>query len=96
MDLVTSILKPSSLADIFVYLIFFGALAVLFVMPEKNETPMYLLFGIIFCCILDFMRTRVDRFPIPGSEPNGFFTYNLQISMALITYKNARMIMRRR
>jgi len=99
MDFVIDLLKPASLADVFIYVIFFTALGVLFTMPEKNETPMYLLFGIIFACILDLMRTRVveagGRFPIPGSDAKGFFTFMLHIAMAMLPFITAGMIRRR-
>jgi hypothetical protein len=99
MDFVIDLLKPASLADVFIYAIFFSALGVLFTMPEKNEIPLYLVFGIIFCCILDLMRMRVaasgGRFPIPGSDAKGFFTFLLHIAMAMMPFITAGMIRRR-
>ncbi len=99
MDLIAKLLLPHSLADIFVYVIFFSALGVLFTMPEKNETPLYLVFGIIFGCILDLMRVRVaesgGRFPIPGSDAKGFFTFLLHIALAMMPFITAGMIRRR-
>jgi hypothetical protein len=99
MDFIVDMLKPNSLADVFVYALFFVALGILFTMPEKNEFPMYLLFGLIFCCIIDFMRQQVidtgGRFPIPGSEPKGFFTFLLHIAMGMLPFITAGMIRRR-
>ena len=99
MDFVIGLLKPASLADVFIYVIFFSILGVLFTMPEKNETPMYLLFAMIFCCIVDLMRTRVveagGRFPIPGADAKGFFTFMLHIAMAMLPFITAGMIRRR-
>jgi hypothetical protein len=99
MDFVIDLLKPASLADVFIYAIFFSALGVLFTMPEKNEIPLYLLFGIIFACIIDLMRMRVadngGRFPIPGSDAKGFFTFILHIAMAMMPFITAGMIRRR-
>lgn len=99
MDFFIDLLKPASLADVFIYAIFFSTLGVLFTMPEKNEIPLYILFGIILCCILDLMRMRVaatgGKFPIPGSDAKGFFTFLLHIAMAMLPFINAGMIRRR-
>ena len=95
MDFVIDLLKPASLADVFIYAIFFATLGVLFTMPEKNEIPMYLLFAMIFFCIIDLMRMRVEKFPIPGSGEKGFFTFILHIAMAMTPYITAGMIRRR-
>jgi hypothetical protein len=99
MDFFVDLLRPGSLADVFIYAIFFSILGVLFTMPEKNEIPLYLVFGVIFCCIIDLMRMRVQasgsRFPIPGSDPKGFFTFLLHIAMAMLPFITAGMIRRR-
>jgi hypothetical protein len=99
MDFVIDLLKPGSLADVFIYAIFFSALGVLFTMPEKNETPLYLVFAVIFFCIIDLMRMRVQanggRFPIPGSDAKGFFTFILHIAMGMVPFITAGMIRRR-
>jgi hypothetical protein len=95
MDVILETLRPQSLADVFIYAIFFTVLGVLGAMPEKNETPMYILFGLILLCILDLMRTRVERFPIPGSDDKGFFTFIIHIAMAMFPFIVAGMIRRR-
>jgi hypothetical protein len=99
MDFIVDLLRPGSLADIFIYAIFFTALGVLFTMPEKNEIPLYLVFAVIFACIVDLMRMRVQanggRFPIPGADAKGFFTFILHIAMAMIPFITAGMIRRR-
>lgn len=95
MEMVINLIKPQSLADVFIYAIFFCVLGVLFTMPEKNEFPMYLLFAIIFCCIIDLMRTRVAKFPIPGADNKGFFTFIIHIGMSMLPFVTAGMIRRR-
>ncbi|MCU0511469.1 MAG: hypothetical protein MUE40_02760 [Anaerolineae bacterium] len=85
MEAVLNLLRPESLAHIFLYVLFFLGLVLLFVIPEKNETPQYLVFAMLFMVIVAFLRTRAapGSFPVPGSENNGFFTFLLHIAIAI-------------
>lgn len=85
MENVLDIIKPSSIADIFIYVILIMSVIVLGVMPEKNEQPQYLMFGVIFLSIIDLVRNEAPAgtFPIPGLDNNGFATYMIHIIMAL-------------
>lgn len=85
MDQVMTILRPDTLAAIFLYILFFLGLALLLVIPEKNETPQYLVFAFIFIVVVDFLRARDPRgFPIPGSTHNGFFTFMIHLLIAIL------------
>lgn len=87
MDAIVDLLRPDALAHLFLYVLFFLGLVLLFVMPEKNEIPQYLVFALIFIVIIDFLRTRdPNGFPVPGAEHNGFFTFLIHIAMAMIPF----------
>jgi hypothetical protein len=85
MENVLEIIKPSSIADIFLYIILIMSVLVLAVMPEKNETPQYLMFAVIFLTIIDLVRNAAPSgtFPIRGLDNNGFATYLIHIMMAI-------------
>jgi hypothetical protein len=84
MDQIGNILRPDTVAAIFLYILFFLGLVLLFVIPEKNETPQYLVFGMVFLVIVDFLRARSTDFPIPGSDNQGFFTFLIHIAIAIM------------
>jgi hypothetical protein len=85
MESILEIIKPSSIADIFIYIILIMSVIVLAVMPEKNEQPQYLMFAVIFLSIIDLVRNEAPSgtFPIPGLDDNGFATYLIHIMMAI-------------
>lgn len=87
MESFLEIVRPSSLADIFIYLTFFMTLIMLAVMPEKNEQPQYMLFATVFLCIIDLVRNvpgASATFPLPGFDNRGFGTFLIHITMALL------------
>ena len=85
MDEIMNVLRPDTLGAIILYILFFLSLALLFVIPEKNEMPQYLIFGLIFAVVVDFLRARdPGGFPIPGSTHKGFFTFLLHIAIFVL------------
>ncbi|GEM_PF-625600 len=53
---VGALLRPSSLSDIFIYIIFFLSLIASFVIPEKNVQAPYMMYTVILGCIIDLLR----------------------------------------
>lgn len=87
MDEILAILRPDSLGEIIIYVIFFMALLMLFFTPEKNEQANYLTFGIMFCALIDLARGRTGGpIPIEGFDDTGFGTMLIHIYMAIIPF----------
>jgi len=87
-----SLIQPNSLGDVFIYILFFGALIASGIMPEgKNSQPIYLMFAVIFCCVVDLLRGSVASFPIPGFDNEGFGTFILHIMMGVFPFIAAGM-----
>lgn len=84
MEAITNLLVPNSLADIMIYIIFFGCIIQLIATPEKNDTPQYLIFAVMAMCAIDLLREAAgSSFPIPGFDNKGFGTFIMHIAMAL-------------
>lgn len=87
LDTIVELLRPDTIGDFFIYVIFFLSMLLLFVTPEKNDTPNYLTFIVLFACVLDLLRGNPsvqDTISIPepwGLSDEGFFTYLLHIVM---------------
>lgn len=88
-----AILRPDSLADLFVYTVFILCILTLAAIPEKNVVPPYLIYVAMFCCILDLVRGAggntvpfLNRFVIGGENllsNRGFLTFMMHIIMCL-------------
>lgn len=87
------IVRPDSLGDIFIYIIFFLSLVMLVVVPEKNETSLYLVFAVILFCIVDLLRQTGD-FPVPETDNCGFLTFLLHVGMGAFPWIAAGMTRR--
>jgi hypothetical protein len=92
MDAILNILRPDSIGDFIIYTIFFLSLVLLVVIPEKNETPLYIVFGIIFLCVVDLLRTQTNNFPIAGFDNKGFGTFLIHIAMGIAPFIVAGMV----
>jgi hypothetical protein len=88
---IVGVLRPDTLGDIFIYIIFLLALIASAVIPEKNVQAPYMMYGVILCCIIDLLRgNNGQAIPVSsalriGGESlfsnQGFITYLLHIIM---------------
>lgn len=74
-----ALVRPDSVGDIFIYTIFGIALISLFPMPDGNDSAQYLLFGVIFICIIDLLRGDGSNFAIPGFDNRGFGAFLIHV-----------------
>lgn len=92
MEDILAILRPETLGDLFIYIIFIGALISSVFIPEKNDTPSYLMFAVMFFAILDLIRGDGSTLPIPGFDNTGFGTYLIHIFMGIFPFVAAGMV----
>lgn len=57
--------RPETLGDMFIYAIFLLSLLNIAFIPEKNDLPLYLHYGVILLCILDLLWEGV---PLPFDD----------------------------
>ena len=86
------VVRPDSIGDVFIYIIFFLSLIALMPMPDGNDTAQYLLFGTMLLCILDLLRGDGSGFPIPGADNAGFFTFMIHILMFVFLFITAGVV----
>lgn len=91
-NVIAEILLPGNLADIFIYLIFFGSLLMLAFIPEKSGTSQYMMFFVLFLALIDKVRQATDQIPIPGLDNDGFATMLIHIGMFVIPLMAAGLI----
>lgn len=91
-NVIAEILLPGNLADIFIYLIFFGSLLMVAFIPEKSASSQYMMFFVIFCALIDKVRQATDQIPIPGLDNDGFATMLLHICMFVFPLMAAGLI----
>lgn len=80
LEQVWQLVRPDSIGDVFIYTIFIGTIVNLSTMPDGNDFPQYLMFGVIFFCIIDLLRSA-PGFPIPGTDDEGFVTFIIHVGM---------------
>lgn len=88
---VATLLRPDSLSDIFIYLVFFISLLAIFTIPEKNVQAPYMMYAVVLCCIVDLLRGRggeglssVANFQVAGQNilsDTGLLTFIIHIIM---------------
>ena len=92
-NIIANILLPHNLADIFIYLIFFGSLLMLFLIPEKSQLSQYLMFAVIFFAVIDKVRQAASgQIPIAGFDNDGFATMLIHIGMTIFPLMGAGLI----
>jgi len=91
-NIIAEILLPGNLADIFIYLIFFGSLLMLVFIPEKSQQSSYLMFFVLFLALIDKVRQATDQIPIEGLENDGFATMLIHIGMFVFPFMAAGLI----
>jgi len=91
-ELLKNILLPQNLADIFIYLIFFGSLLMLVFIPEKSQQSSYLMFFVLFLALIDKVRQATTQIPIPGLENDGFATMLMHVGMFIFPLMAAGLI----
>ncbi len=81
---IVSALRPTTIADAFIYGIFFLSLLTLIFLPDGNERPSYLLFGTMFLAAFDLLRTGIQM-PFDQSlvSDMGFVTFFIHLLMAI-------------
>lgn len=105
---IVNLLTPSSLSDFFAYGILLLSLATLFAMPEKNNTPLYIMYVVIFFAVLDLLRgDNGELFSTIGATfygggsgylgfgNQGFGTMFTHLGMGLLPLVGGAMIRRR-
>jgi hypothetical protein len=88
---VLAVLRPETLADFLIYIIFFLSVIALATIPEKNVLSPYLMYVVLLCCVIDLLRgaggdtiPALNRFVIGGENllsNNGFITFLIHIIM---------------
>lgn len=88
---IITVLRPDSVADLFIYLIFFLSIVALATIPEKNVTSPYLMYIVLLCCVIDLLRggggqgiPALMNLRIGGEsllENKGFLTFLIHIIM---------------
>jgi hypothetical protein len=77
--------------DIFIYLVFFLALATLLFIPDKNLQPSLLMTVVVLATIVDKVRNAGDL-PVPGLDDRGFATLIIHIGMFTLPLLSAGLI----
>lgn len=91
-ETLTRIVAPQSIADIFIYTIFFLSLLMLALIPDKNQLPTYLMTAVIFLCMIDKIRQATNQIPIAGLENDGFATLLIHIMLFVFPLMSAGLI----
>jgi hypothetical protein len=87
---IISVIRPDSLGDLAIYLIFILSIIALATIPEKNVLSPYLMYVVLLCCVIDLVRGAgavpggLNRFQIGGESllsNNGFITFLMHIIM---------------
>lgn len=88
---IVAVLRPDTLGDIAIYIIFILSVIALATIPEKNVISPYLMYVVLLCCVIDLIRgaggqaiPALNRFVIGGEnllENNGFITFLIHIIM---------------
>lgn len=98
-DDIIAIIRPDTLGDYFIYIIFILSLIQTVVTPEKNNVVTNIAFVVIVCCIFDIIRgSQPNLLNIPepwGFTDQGFLTFMIHIAMAVLPLVAAGMVRRR-
>lgn len=88
---IIAVIRPDSIGDIAIYIIFFLSIIGLSAIPEKNVLSPYLMYIVLLCCVIDLIRgaggqaiPMLNRFVIGGEnllENRGFLTFLIHIIM---------------
>ncbi len=87
---IIAVIRPDSIADLAIYLIFILSIIALATIPEKNVLSPYLMYIVLLCCVIDLVRTAgavpggLNRFRIGGESllsNTGFLTFLIHIIM---------------
>jgi hypothetical protein len=92
LDGILANLRPETLGDLFIYIIFIGGLISTLFIPEKNNQPLYLMFAVMFFAVLDLIRGDGTTLPIEGFSDDGFATYLIHIGMGILPFVAAGMV----
>jgi len=91
-SVISDILLPQNIADIFIYLVFFLSLLMLALIPEKSQQSNYLMFLVIFLTVIDKIRQSTNDLPIPGLDNTGFATILVHVGMLVFPLMAAGLI----
>lgn len=91
-DVFVRILAPNSVADIFIYVIFFLSLLMLALIPDKNQQPTALMTAVVFLAMIDKIRQATDQLPIEGLDNKGFATLLIHVMLFVFPWIAAALI----
>jgi hypothetical protein len=80
-SVISEILLPQNIADIFIYLLFFLSLVMLALIPEKSQQSNYIMFVVLFLAVLDKIRQSMTNRPFEGLENDGFATLLIHVGL---------------
>ncbi|MAU10698.1 MAG: hypothetical protein CL607_12820 [Anaerolineaceae bacterium] len=80
-------LRPDTLGDYFIYLLFIINFLVLVLTPEKNDRANYMILAVLFACVIDLMRGRNGEvIPVDGFDDLGFGTMMTHLIMGIVPF----------
>jgi len=73
-------LKPNSVADILVYIIFVGSFITLFLLPDGNDRAQYLMLGTLLFCIFDLLLMQ-QQLIVGGASAGALAAFGVHVGM---------------